>query len=140
MGRILNKDEFKASLRFAAAEAEASKNMKEDPVEKPKAEEKPKERKKPGPKPKNTTKAAKPAGTTKTAKTTKTTKETKATKAEPVAAEQKKSKKEKQREALQMAISIMTDRTDQIIMQSDKLSNLAGIYKGYIETLEEMTE
>lgn len=49
-------------------------------------------------------------------------------------------KSNKQTEALRAAIQIMIDYTDGLTLKADKLVNLADIYAGYIETLEEMTE
>ena len=46
----------------------------------------------------------------------------------------------RQKEALQVAISIMAEKTDRIIIEAGKMVNLAELYNGYMETLEEMTE
>ena len=139
MGRILSKEEFVESMITSAEEAEESKNMD------PKApEEKP--RKKPGPKPGSKRKAQTENAVNISPKED-----------APVAAGRKKrrskkdavmeeavseaiAKSNKQTEALRAAIQIMIDYTDGLTLKADKLVNLADIYAGYIETLEEMTE
>ena len=139
MGRILSKEEFMESMITSAEEAEESKNMD------PKApEEKP--RKKPGPKPGSKRKAQTENAVNISPKED-----------APVAAGRKKrrskkdavmeeavseaiAKSNKQTEALRAAIQIMIDYTDGLTLKADKLVNLADIYAGYIETLEEMTE
>ena len=138
MGRILSKEEFMESMITSAEEAEESKNMDpEVPEEKP--------RKKPGPKPGSKRKAQ-------TENAAISPKED-----APVAAGRKKrrskkdavmeeavseaiAKSNKQTEALRAAIQIMIDYTDGLTLKADKLINMADIYSGYIETLEEMTE
>ena len=147
MGRILSKEEFMESMITSAEEAEESKNM--DPKV---PEEKP--RKKPGPKPGSRKKAAEEK-IIKVAKENEPGDKDKET--EPVAAGRKKrrskkdavmeeavseaiAKSNKQTEALRAAIQIMIDYTDGLTLKADKLVNLADIYAGYIETLEEMTE
>lgn len=139
MGRILSKEEFMESMITSAEEAEESKNIDpEVPEEKP--------RKKPGPKPGSKRKAQ--AENTANISTKEDA---------PVAAGRKKrrskkdavieetvseaiAKSNKQTEALRAAIQIMIDYTDGLTLKADKLVNLADIYSGYIETLEEMTE
>lgn len=139
MGRILSKEEFMESMITSAEEAEESKNMDpEVPEEKP--------RKKPGPKPGSKRKAQAENAANISPKED-----------APVAAGRKKrrskkdavmeeavseaiAKSNKQTEALRAAIQVMTDYTDGLTLKADKLANLADIYAGYIETLEEMTE
>ena len=139
MGRILSKEEFMESMITSAEEAEESKNMDpEVPEEKP--------RKKPGPKPGSKRKAQTENAVNISPKED-----------APVAAGRKKrrskkdavmeeavseaiAKSNKQTEALRAAIQIMIDYTDGLTLKADKLVNLADIYAGYIETLEEMTE
>lgn len=102
-----------------------------------------------------TAKDRRKANATEEAKDSKTVKGPKAAKASKVAAGQdiKKadeimaktvkramSKAQKRKEALQAAVHVMTNYTDGLQMKADKLSNMADIYKGYISTLEEMTE
>ena len=147
MGRILSKEEFMESMITSAEEAKESKNM--DPKV---PEEKP--RKKPGPKPGSRKKAAEEK-IIKVAKENEPGDKDKET--EPVAAGRKKrrskkdavmeeavseaiAKSNKQTEALRAAIQVMIDYTDGLTLKADKLTNLADIYTGYIETLEEMTE
>lgn len=139
MGRILSKEEFMESMITSTEEAEESKNI--DPKV---PEEKP--RKKPGPKPGSKRKAQ-----------TENTANISPKEDAPVAAGRKKrrskkdavmeeavseaiAKSNKQTEALRAAIQIMIDYTDGLTLKADKLVNLADIYSGYIETLEEMTE
>lgn len=50
------------------------------------------------------------------------------------------SKAQRQKEALQAAVHIMTDYTDSLRTKADKFANMADIYAGYVSTLEEMTE
>lgn len=147
--KIMNKDEFKESMRQAKIDEEVNELMNEtEGIEDPE-EIKPKRK----------------AGRRRT-----TTRKT--TKAEPVAAGQKKPRKKpgpkpknkavkienkdeeitiktfveamdkaaRQKEALQVAISIMAEKTDRIIIEAGKMVNLAELYNGYMETLEEMTE
>lgn len=149
MGRILSKEEFMESMITSAEEAEESKNTDPKvPKEKP--------RKKPGPKPGSRKKIAENGEEIiKTAKENEPGDKDKET--EPVAAGRKKrrskkdavmeeavseaiAKSNKQTEALRAAIQIMIDYTDGLTLKADKLANLADIYAGYIETLEEMTE
>ena len=145
----MNKDEFKETMRQAKIDEEVNELMNEtdgieDPEEiKPKrrvgrrrtttrkttkaepvAAGQKKPRKKPGPKPKN--KAVKIEN--------KDEEITIKTLAEAM------DKADRQKEALQVAISIMAEKTDRIIIEAGKMVNLAELYNGYMETLEEMTE
>ena len=147
----MNRDEFKAAMRQAKVEEEVDTLMKEtegigDPDEvKPKRPGRPrraakateksikaepvaagqkKTRKKPGPKPKN-----------RAAKIENKTEEIPIRKMNETIA-----KAEKQKEALKVAISIMAEKTDRIIIEAGKMVNIAELYNGYMETLEEMTE
>lgn len=145
----MNKDEFKESMRQAKIDEEVNELMNEtegieDPEEiKPKrragrrrtttkkttkaepvAAGQKKPRKKPGPKPKN--KAVKIENKDEEI-TIKTLNEV-------------MDKAARQKEALQVAISIMAEKTDRIIIEAGKMVNLAELYNGYMETLEEMTE
>lgn len=145
----MNKDEFKEAMRQAKIDEEVNELMNEtegieDPEEiKPKrrarrrcaaakkttkaepvAAGQKKPRKKPGPKPKN--KAVKIENKDKEI-TIKTLDEV-------------MDKAARQKEALQVAISIMAEKTDRIIIEAGKMINLAELYNGYMETLEEMTE
>lgn len=136
MSRVINKEEFKASM-MAAAESNEESEMIEI-TEKP--------RKKPGPKPK------------KKADEEKATKEeTLKNESELVAAAHKKSKAKedaimaeavnealaksnRQAEALRAAIQIMIDYKGKLASKAYKLADMAEIYSGYIDTLEEMAE
>lgn len=145
----MNKDEFKEAMRQAKIDEEVNELMNEtegieDPEEiKPKrrarrrytaakkttkaepvAAGQKKPRKKPGPKPKN--KAIKIENKDEEI-TIKTLVEV-------------MDKAARQKEALQVAISIMAEKTDRIIIEAGKMVNLAELYNGYMETLEEMTE
>lgn len=145
----MNKDEFKEAMRQAKIDEEVNELMNEtegieDPEEiKPKrragrrrtttrkttkaepvAAGQKKPRKKPGPKPKN--KAVKIENKDEEI-TIKTLNEV-------------MDKAARQKEALQVAISIMAEKTDRIIIEAGKMVNLAELYNGYMETLEEMTE
>lgn len=145
----MNKDEFKEAMRQAKIDEEVNELMNEtegieDPEEiKPKrrarrrctaakkttkaepvAAGQKKPRKKPGPKPKN--KAVKIENKDEEI-TIKTLNEV-------------TDKAARQKEALQVAISIMAEKTDRIIIEAGKMVNLAELYNGYMETLEEMTE
>lgn len=145
----MNKDEFKEAMRQAKIDEEVNELMNEtegieDPEEiKPKrrarrrcaaakkttkaepvAAGQKKPRKKPGPKPKN--KAVKIENKDEEI-TIKTLVEV-------------MDKAARQKEALQVAISIMAEKTDRIIIEAGKMANLAELYNGYMETLEEMTE
>ena len=145
----MNKDEFKEAMRQAKIDEEVNELMNEtegieDPEEiKPKrrarrrctaakkttkaepvAAGQKKPRKKPGPKPKN--KAVKMENKDEEI-TIKTLNEV-------------MDKAARQKEALQVAISIMAEKTDRIIIEAGKMVNLAELYNGYMETLEEMTE
>lgn len=156
----MEKDEFKAAMRQAKVEEEVDALMKEtegveDPDEvKPKRPRRPRKAavendlvipetgKKRRKSPKTVSKRQKTVKiSTKTSKTT------------PVAAGRKKpgpkpkneadgivEKAARRKEALQVAISIMTEKTDRIIVESGKMINLAELYTGYIETLEDMAE
>ena len=133
----MNKDEFKAAMRQAKVEEEVDALMKEtegveDPDEvKPKrprkaAEQKP--RKKPGPKP--------------------GTKKQPCKKLLQEAAGQKTDEEDitkKQEEALKAMCSLTTGYTQQLIKgaennlkTAEKLTDMAIIYNGYVETVEEM--
>lgn len=145
----MNKDEFKEAMRQAKIDEEVNELMNEtegieDPEEiKPKrrarrrctaakkttkaepvAAGQKKPRKKPGPKPKN--KAVKIENKDEEI-TIKTLNEV-------------MDKAARQKEALQVAISIMAEKTDRIIIEAGKMVNLAELYNGYMETLEGMTE
>lgn len=139
MGRILSKEEFMESMITSAEEAEESKNMDpEVPEEKP--------RKKPGPKPGSKRKAQTENAANISPKRRRArgsgTKEKKKQKDAVMeeAVSEAIAKSNKQTEALRAAIQIMIDYTDGLTLKADKLVNLADIYAGYIETLEEMTE
>lgn len=150
MGRIIDRDEFKASMRMAAADMEVGEIMGDiDDEDAKEAEPRKKRGPKPGTKkkPENATVATPERETGKTARTKK---------AAPVAAGQKKtsgrtpmitgiksidkamSKSDMQREALMAAVQIMTNYTEGIILKADKLANMADIYAGHIEILEGM--
>ena len=146
----MNKDEFKGAMRQAKIDEEVNELMNEtegieDPEEiKPKrragrrrtttrkttkaelvaAEEAKKPRKKPGPKPKNKAVKIENKDEEITIKTL----------------DEVMDKAARQKEALQVAISIMAEKTDRIIIEAGKMVNLAELYNGYMETLEEMTE
>lgn len=145
----MNKDEFKEAMRQAKIDEEVNELMNEtegieDPEEikperrarrrctaakkttkaEPVAAGQKKPRKKPGPKPKN--KAVKIENKDEEI-TIKTLNEV-------------MDKAARQKEALQVAISIMAEKTDRIIIEAGKMVNLAELYNGYMETLEEMTE
>ena len=145
----MNKDEFKEAMRQAKIDEEVNELMNEtegieDPEEiKPKrrarrrytaakkttkaepvAAGQKKPRKKPGPKPKN--KAVKI--------------ENKDEEITINTLDEVMDKAARQKEALQVAISIMAEKTDRIIIEAGKMVNLAELYNGYMETLEEMTE
>lgn len=145
----MNKDEFKEAMRQAKIDEEVNELMNEtegieDPEEiKPKrrarrrytaakkttkaepvAAGQKKPRKKPGPKPKNKAIKIENKDEEITIKTL----------------DEVMDKAARQKEALQVAISIMAEKTDRIIIEAGKMVNLAELYNGYMETLEEMTE
>ncbi len=145
----MNKDEFKEVMRQAKIDEEVNELMNEtegieDPEEiKPKrragrrrtatrkttkaepvAAGQKKPRKKPGPKPKNKAVKIENKDEEITIKTL----------------DEAMDKAARQKEALQVAISIMAEKTDRIIIEAGKMVNLAELYNGYMETLEEMTE
>lgn len=145
----MNKDEFKEAMRQAKIDEEVNELMNEtegieDPEEiKPKrrarrrytaakkttkaepvAAGQKKPRKKPGPKPKNKAIKIENKDEEITIKTF----------------DEVMDKAARQKEALQVAISIMAEKTDRIIIEAGKMVNLAELYNGYMETLEEMTE
>lgn len=145
----MNKDEFKEAMRQAKIDEEVNELMNEtegieDPEEiKPKrrvrkrytaakkttkaepvAAGQKKPRKKPGPKPKNKAVKIENKDEEITIKTL----------------DEAMDKAARQKEALQVAISIMAEKTDRIIIEAGKMVNLAELYNGYMETLEEMTE
>lgn len=115
MGRIIGKDEFKASLRFAAAEAEADKSVEEAAPQETKPA-----RKKPGPKP----------GTKKTR-----------TKTEGIDIEtvsNAMAKAAKQEEAIKAATKLMTTFTDWLLEEAKDRIETADRWADYTKTLEEM--
>lgn len=148
----MNKDEFKNAMRAAKVEEEINEILKDidDPIKEDLIEdsedlavENPEETGK---------KRRKSAKTvSKRQKTVRIS--TKTSKTTPVAAGRKKpgpkpkneaegieEKAARRKEALQVAISIMMEKTDRIIIESEKMTNLIKLYTGYIKTLEDMAE
>lgn len=135
MSRIMDKEEFMASLRFAAAEEDAEMAISEPAEEMNMSaadpEEDPKARRKPGPKPKKQTRKRVQKAVQKAVEQNDTTDE-------PTSAV-------RQEEALRAMIALTEGFTQHLIRGSeralntaDKLADMAQIYTGYIETVEEM--
>ena len=131
MSRIISKDEFKASMRFAAAEEEANK------IEKTEKPEKEQARKKPGPKPgSKKRKTATQKATVAADQKSKIEEEADIINIQVI--EEALSKAAKQEKAIKAAVKLMTAFTQFLLKEAKDRIEAADRWADYAETLEDM--